>query len=1554
MNQFFIFFIFISSFAFAQDEAGISQVDKVQTVNGSRAGKDQVAEGQQIGDIDLQPTSQEDIDQSAPSKITRRNIADLLKFVGFDLRKNGNQGYSEDGSLEQESHIPKEFVENLIKEFKEKIKQLGDSVSQEDIEKLVQEFKGKIERIEDPAFRKYFEQLIKEAVEETGSTEDTKFPENLARSLQRLTEEIVEKMASSEDPVFKEHLKRAEMEDMAPVLMKQISKDYRLLGELHTKKAFVRETGPLHPIRGYPLESLVFYTAVGADMFIQATTDSFFYEGRGDPIWMENFLDQVTTPVGLFSFLCFVFFSGNANYLYSKLLLDGFVFTKGPLKGYQIRALMPFELVDQSLKHLRQDWIARGGWRKASLSPSHLEYKGGRMRMRFLHKVSGSLALSAGMMASNIVHELEYMFGYNPEFKQCQDSVSQNRRDATLACELFWGGKWWQGAWVADISKGETEMGSTLRSWMPDLFSLVSASVVSHAIVQTSYRGAGMVAKGTVISGQFVKGLTIRTVQNVPIEALIKGQGRLMLTPGWYVVNAVKNSVQMALWLAPVGAKIKAAGVAVKGVQTLKNLRSFLTAPVTSVQVGGNAFGLQRSTIVGPASQGMGIWAGIKSMTSRILGLLVFFKTDQWITTPFFNVAKDNMKAREIVNTIETFEKYYNDNPYTPHLICDDQQKSENCQYHPRIASLFKVGNSFNRWRMHKTQEAAMDQMNWVMYVFNAIGYFEYTYRTYKEFFRSKKGGSVFNNIPVLSNFDGGQVLNAMLMMRKDIKLYLENHSLMTEDVKLQDVVSYAPSHFLKPDIEWDRPDSYHLSVLDGLFGAAEDLTSSLELFYTNWSSVFEEEKKRMGKNLDKKDIEEVLKTELKDYFKIGEEIIAVSMEMEDMRNMENGYVLNIVQDFYNEMKSWRDNYFNNEFRKYARILKQEDVFNDLLYDEFSSIEGKEVHPLIEAFAEHFKAIDIELEFISEEILLQSNNEFNEAQHLSDFYEYIAEIWIPLLQSEQERPFLTLLDKYFFDHFVEYISEDSLRKRVISTGLQYLNYLVKIKTKKIRGSLNSSYIGMTRQKEREGLQVPPPALPVFYKLGPNNIFAKLHAKTFVKMDNEFIQIEPHAQGMLEVQVQNILNHQMGHPKSLKRIYTPHITDFIIASALCGPDLDAEENPSLLNQIQWISSQPDSQAAFETLFEGESLDDIVSFLPVFDPKSPDLIHDFFGNGLSYAFYPPRITHLKNESEREAICDGFRNNFKSEFPYHGSVYEGNFQVEGKTYNNMLHLVLDFLEAEGLSSEEEFDRWWKDKVEPYYVLFMMVMDREFENVAKYFIEPVFQTGVKTINAGTDLDGSKFFPKRKERMLDQIVLGGDFAVMGLVNEYVEGFNLDLPHGVFQNLVFELSYLSDTILHFMRINSLDFDEDQLKSDLQAFREEFQPDSACSDENNFFEEMVQNCSNYARNFLKKRKELLQMWLDIAGQLNIDLDTERFSQLKQNIFMMLNLEEREKEEGEVYIVGTEVLNNQLLPQALVEFSMLRFYGILSVAAHHAFLIGNISESPDVKQEDPLIN
>ena len=1502
MFQCFILFIFIFNFSFAQEKSD-------QDISSKAPQEEQTA------GIEANIHLQGGFSELLPP-ITHESVRDLLNFVGLGLyRQDGSQELRDVDSKSRDS-VSNNYFERLLRGFEEGVAQLEDSESKQHFEKLIQELRGQRVRPRDPVYRGHFEQLVELMVERVSLPEDFEFIEHFEKSLKESIEDFAERIAPSGDPALKENI-RMSMERMMPILIRQIEKDEKLLEEMEMRQAFIRGRSLRSTVRGYFVEGLVYTTVMGASMYETAKREQLLYGGRTNPVWMEDFLNEIHSPIGIFALFCFFFFSGETNYLYAKLLLDGFVFKRGPFKGYTIKPLMPIERTEQRLVHLRKNWMFYGRRKESLLSLRRAGYVGSRMGRRFVHGFGRSLSLAAGMTASDIVHEIEYVFGHSTNFKRCRDAAI-NSEDATSACELFWGGKWWQGVWIADVFEGNTEMGSVLRSFLPNVLSLVTASLISHAITQS---GRAVLVGGASLSIPFVKGLTIRVVQNIPIEATIKGLGRFDLIPGAAEVRAIKGLVTISLYFVPITAKVNVGGRIIGGLSQMLSKFLSRSAPVARAQVVRNTVGLQRSTVIGPVQpRWLSIWNGIKSFFSRATRLFVFFKTDELITTPMFNRMKDNMKATELVGTIETFEQYYQDNPYTAHVICRDtsQGKPKACWYHPRIVSLFKISNGFDRWRLHQIEEAASAQMNWVRYVSNAIGYFEYTYKTYRELFQFEKEDNRFDDRSFYV-VDLIQMLEVSVSIVQDIETYFQNHpQIPFVDIQFfGDVVAYSPSSFLKSDINWDRSEGYHLSVLRGLFRSFADL-DSIDSFYENWTAVFMDEKEKIDESVDRQEVVNEFKERLDAYFRIWEKIIVIAIAQEDVEPSE------AVIKFYNGFKKLKNDY-KNKFRKHVKALGEEDIYDD----EFSSTEG--AHRLTVALSEHFRRVDRGLKYIEVEIE-RLDVQSDAGQYLA-FRSSIVEIWSQLLGSERQKQFYTLLDEYYFDRYFEYLAENTLGQRVLAAGFQYLNELIRRKTR-TRGFLNSSYVGMTRQRESEGLYVPDPALPVFYKLGPDNIFARLYAKTFVDEGESFEQINPYIQSMRGIEMSNQELPETGykHPKHLKRLYTPYVTDFIVASALCGPDLNTEGDLDVLGHIQDILSYPDPQTAFEIDFANQSLDDVINLLPVFDHKSPALIHHFFGSGLSYGFYPPRIVHLESESEREAICNGFKYDFTSETPYHADIYDGYFPVGDRVYDNILHLVLDSLKRSGFSSGEEFDRWWDSQVRPYYDLFVMAMEREYENVSRYFIKPLFHTGTSTKIIGTNLRGSKFLPDLQQT---------DWSTL-------EKFSIDLPEGIFLNMHFEISYLSDTIFHFASISVRDLDESQLKYDLLDFADQFRPDRACLEEYRFFHERVEHCRDYAQSFLKNRKALLEVWQKMAKDLNINLNTDRFSDVKQSIEILLaGLEGREKPKIGSLVDPPSVSKDQGLPQALIEFSMIRMYHVLSQAIKYAYFVKDISDSPSIK-------
>ena len=69
----------------------------------------------------------------------------------------------------------------------------------------------------------------------------------------------------------------------------------------------------------------------------------------------------------------------------------------------------------------------------------HFKFRARKTGIKFVSSYGGPLALSAGLMASNIVTEIDYIFRHDPNFSNCRDKALHSQ-NAALACEVSgWG-----------------------------------------------------------------------------------------------------------------------------------------------------------------------------------------------------------------------------------------------------------------------------------------------------------------------------------------------------------------------------------------------------------------------------------------------------------------------------------------------------------------------------------------------------------------------------------------------------------------------------------------------------------------------------------------------------------------------------------------------------------------------------------------------------------------------------------------------------------------------------------------------------------------------------------------------------------------------------------------------------------------------------------------------------------------------------------------------------------------------------------------------------------
>ena len=217
-------------------------------------------------------------------------------------------------------------------------------------------------------------------------------------------------------------------------------------------------------------------------------------------------------------------------------------------------------------------------------------------------------------------------------------------------------------------------------------------------------------------------------------------------------------------------------------------------------------------------------------------------------------------------------------------------QSSPDCRYHPKISNIVKIFGSFDRWRLHQKKEALTSQINWAEYISSAIMTFEHTHNTYQQFFKPKTPERSFshkNYLGSTTTVGPGGLNHEQIVMEKiramiwEIKKELQNQSPSsstdepsfiekifayfllsdlleasspsTEKPSFKYIVSSpSPSRFLNPDIDWNKPDEYHLLVLEGLFQAI-DPQIPLSHYYENPEEAIAQEKQSLSKDTKQK-----------------------------------------------------------------------------------------------------------------------------------------------------------------------------------------------------------------------------------------------------------------------------------------------------------------------------------------------------------------------------------------------------------------------------------------------------------------------------------------------------------------------------------------------------------------------------------------------------------------------------------------------------------------------------------------------------------------------------
>ena len=1317
-------------------------------------------------------------------------------------------------------------------------------------------------------------------------------------------------------------------------------RDSRLVYRLHSASQQTQKGMATHQIKNFPVEALIFYAAIGASMARTAYTDSVIKGGRADPRWMENLLHEMTSPVGVLSFFAFVIFSGQTNVLYSKWLTTSVgPFTKGPLKGLKIsrpvRGWLKPSLVENRLGYLRN---------RAIVSGRSGRYFGARIGRGFLASFGGQLGMAIGMLASNIVHEIDTIASFNPNFNPCMENLKNkitfnsenNDANSRRHCDLFY-----------------DELAHTVFSWGPGVASLISASLISHQLVNMAVgtsrlgaRGVGIAANKTISSG-FLKGAIIRSNARIPIASLARG----------------------ATWLVPIpGFRIAKGG--------LKLVDNFLIPPVLQFL---KWFGGSRNRPL-----------------FRFVNLYAFMETDALITTPLVNLLwTDNMKAGDVSDSISDFMRYYDVDYTTP--ICKDPTESECSEYHDMILTVQKTGLRFDGWRQYKIQMPMMAYHNWFKYVSNALSSVEETYTMYKNFVLAKQGVSSFNEVKYLSvEFEKLEKEGEETFFKKMVNIideYLaenENEKERSNEID-HNVVSISPSRFTKPELSLNNRDM--ILLLHALF-SVQNSEESLKPFYgDDWARVEEENKKKvldsdLNPNKLIKFYFDILENEFTSF---KEELFnSVQKNYDSLTEQERENIqkdLNLTQEltiqhyrqyllkvFFDIIVAKTNGFMKFEIEEAGerKKLLKEYIVKSVLPDEFNLPENAHFLKVLKDFyferdetepflAWYFSGWDTLFKVKYESI---NPNDLTSDEAAQGFLTNLWEDDIVIIRNE------TLNQLPIDDSKVR----DNLRKRVLAAGIEYLKETVESEVEARADSLD--VIDVFHIEDKLGKnpdKIPDKVLWVYQrllnlkevfgdKLTKNIVLARLYEQMFIDVSEEgsepkYDQVTPRPQGMHLVEAMNnlyqIKEEQFDikyHPNRLEGIRTSYMIDFIVASALCGPDL-SDQDEDLLSKEMGLSDK-DPRSAFESAFAEEDIDDIMDAIPVFDR---------YFLGTDYSFHPPRIVTMDEEA-RKKICSGlFSGNTNRIIE---NIYDGRFLVGDKEYSSLLHLVLDHVGLEGISSEEDFNLWWFFTIGPYISLFQLAADREYKRVVETgFIEPFFNDDINV----EDIKSLRINRSSNQSVLDQTV----FISRKWFEEkngrprrgssYPKKYSLALPEGTFHNMYFELLYWSDMILHFSQRRENSMSDEQLsslKENLLKFADAFKPSENCSPEYSFLEMSI-HCQTWAKNFLSSVKELDETVLsNIISLLGIDrrrlmqttypetIEIEGLSQEQiDNVKKVRNIHIGSFfcDNGKANIYECEPAS---LPQQFLNTSMIRFDKILKEATNYMIHIGNISEHQDV--------
>ena len=1338
------------------------------------------------------------------------------------------------------------------------------------------------------------------------------------------------------------------IQKMDPTKVPRANKKPNLLDELgYRQNNVVKRIGYnlwTHQITGFPLEAFVFYAAIGASMYRQYYTDS-LEGGRRDPRWFENFMHELTSPVGVFSFFCFVMASGITSNLYTQL--------------YATKKI-PAAIKVFSSSRERRVW---GGSRYYSLDnrlsravvPS--QHLVNQYKYRFIGAFGGQFGMAIGMMASNIVHEAWNVIAHDPNWKNCRDEVmkKESSEDHNHFCNLAW-----------------DQTAETALSWLPGLGSLISASLLSHWIVALTFNG-GKAVGGYAIS-RIMSKVIPRMVVTIAWHRLLQGAGMFIrFIPGMgtivtagqvtgrfmfrvfvprfinlYAFMEMDQLITHPMWEWIAGEELKANRVAGGITGFIENHTTDIKYDTAWKHCTGE--GEQEDCEYHPSVNSIHKTANRFTNWRQHKSAAMYMAYTTWsvyVSTALgsFDMAKkmyqaffhSKISATNNLNIVKPFGSLEGEEAYQTlneilktingHILSAGMSEPENLNLNVVSAShsrflkpmteiqTAKRDRLFVLREMFKTADSdvTIEQIksaygeNWDNTIKTTIdnlkadsyfkilveACFDYVYQVVNGIKESEYendqtdlGDSVDDSIrSCVGVVETGEDFLETKFVVENFGGFLNEHNQRVEYI--EDEAGFLKWYFSQLYASVQNMRVTFLKENEGSLSADK---------FNRWM----EEKLLPFLNENQQNIQAAMNLTADQWRQIAYKVLGkkvlidgsnVSVEQIKPFYGENwDKALKTTKDFLRKnsptfpIKELVDKCFNERFYHTIKVIKESEYENDQerfrkVRNGLGDLIGKKIKPCVdESGKENFSGTKFIVEnfggfldLSNQEVRYTEDEKYflywyfgqlyisvmnmslifvpedKGSLSSSELYDWVEWWLLPLLKKNEERLRAAIS---LTDHQLGQVAFKFLRDKVLAAGVEYLNSLVQ---EEVELEIRNSYVREPFVKDED---MDPKLHRAHYYLGADNIYTQLYRHSY--------QITPRVQGMATVEELNEMYNTKEehsdidyHPSRISGLRTPDIIDFIIASALCGPDSKAEEYQTINVSIKKVLSTeavrtkaPEMTVVhgpaytLETQFPDQNMDDILSQMPVFDRNIV---------GASYSFFPPRIVTGLEEHARQAICRGsFRmvggrnsmsavveNIYDNYFPSkltEDSWFFGLISTmepdEDKVYSNLLHLVLDHIEAP--SSMEEFDKWWEDNVQPQIDLFVKVAEREYNVVMNdRFMIPFFASEVKDIEMtsrsphSSDECANDSSPMTKWDLTFHdlsffkpwTTIESEQHINNLGRRQVNcrkisDYSVGLPRGLFQSIYLELHYWADMILHFAEIRKKEHPDEKIRNEV--------------------------------------------------------------------------------------------------------------------------------------------